>query len=213
MAQRLAEAGYASFTASYSLSTFALYPAAIYDLKAALRWMRANADKYNLDTTRFAVAGFSAGGELAAFLGATEGNNKFEGTSCNLSRSSSVQAVIDIDGILSFVHPESGEGDDSRGISAATHWFGYAKKDNPAMWTEASSLTHAANNKAPVLFLNSSVERMHAGREDFRKVLAENNVYSEVHTFADAPHTFCLFEPWFEPTMGHITKFLNRVFK
>ncbi|MFL5773008.1 MAG: alpha/beta hydrolase fold domain-containing protein, partial [Flavisolibacter sp.] len=120
LAQRLADLGYVCFTPEYRLSTEALYPAAVYDLKAALRWIHANAKKYNIDTNKVAVLGFSAGGELAAFLGVTVGNSKFEGAECNVEASSSTNAIIDLDGTLSFVHPESGEGDDSKRTSAAT---------------------------------------------------------------------------------------------
>ncbi|MGV3706701.1 MAG: alpha/beta hydrolase fold domain-containing protein [Arcticibacter sp.] len=212
LAQHLADAGFASFTVEYRLSTEALYPAAVHDVKAALRWMRANAKKFNIDSSKIAITGFSAGGELAAFVGTTSGMARFEVGECNRSQSSDVQAIVDIDGTLSFVHPESGEGDDRKSTSAATYWFGYGKAENPDLWKDASPLTHAANNKAPVLFLNSSVERMHAGRDDFRKVLNANGVYSEVFTFENSPHSFCLFEPWFDPTVQHITRFLNQVF-
>jgi len=212
LAQHLAAAGFASFTVEYRLSTEALYPAAVHDVKAALRWIRANARKFNIDSSKIAILGFSAGGELAAFVGTTSGMPRFEGVDCNKGQSSDVQAIVDIDGTLSFVHPESGEGDDRKSTSAASYWFGYSKAENPELWKDASPLTHAANNKAPVLFLNSSVDRMHAGRDDFRKVLDEKGIYSEVFTFEGAPHSFCLFEPWFKPTVDHVTRFLNEVF-
>ena len=212
LAQKLAALGYACFTAEYRLSTEALYPAAVHDLKAALRWMRANANKFNIDTAKIAALGFSAGGELAAFIGTTNKNPKYEGENCHLNFSSQVQALVDIDGTLSFVHPESGEGDDSRSTSAATHWFGFSKKANPALWAEASPLAHVGKNTPPTLFLNSSVARMHAGRDDFRKELNKYNIYSEVHDFPDAPHSFCLYEPWFGPTVNYIADFLSKVF-
>ncbi|PTT01709.1 esterase [Pedobacter sp. HMWF019] len=199
LAQHLAAAGYACFTTEYRLSTEALYPAAVDDLRKALAWIKANAKRFDVDQKKLAVLGFSAGGELAAFIGATSGND--------------VQAIIDMDGTLSFVHPDSGEGDDSRSTSAATYWLGYAKKDNPVLWTAASPLTYARQNKAPFLFLNSAVERMHAGRDDFREILKENGIYTEAHTFEGAPHSFCLFDPWFQPTVHYITTFLHQVFK
>lgn len=213
LARRLADLGYVCFTPEYRLSTEALYPAAVYDLKAALRWIRANAKTYNIDTNRIATLGFSAGGELSAFLGVTSENTTFESNNGNLEHSSKVNAIIDIDGIVSFVHPDSGEGDDSKSTSAATYWFGFAKKDNLPLWEEASSLTYVGKNTPPTLFLNSSVDRMHAGRDDFRKVLDQNNIYSEVHSFQDAPHSFCLFNPWFEPTIKYIDDFLKKVLK
>jgi len=212
LAQHLANLGYVCFTPEYRLSTEALYPAAVYDLKSALRWIHANSKKYNVDTNKIAVLGFSAGGQLAALLGVTVGNPKLEGDECNQKSSSSVKAIVDLDGTLSFVHPESGEGDDSKKTSAATYWFGYSKKENPAVWEEASPLTYVGKNTPPTIFINSSVERMHAGRTDFLKVLNQNNIYSEVKTFSDAPHSFPLFDPWFEPTVKYTDDFLEKVF-
>jgi acetyl esterase/lipase len=212
LAQHLASRGYACFTPEYRLSTEALYPAAVYDIKAAIRWVRQHAEEFNIDTAKIAVAGHSAGGELAAFMGATNGKPEFEGSLCSIKSLSNVNAVIDIDGILAFIHPESGEGDDSKRTSAATYWFGYSKTENPGLWKQASPLTHAGSHTPPVLFLNSSAARMHAGREDFISVLNQYHIYSEVKTFEGSPHSFCLFHPWFEPTVNHIDGFLKKVF-
>lgn len=212
LAQKLADLGYVCFTPEYRLSTEALYPAAVHDLKSALRWIHANAKVYGIDTNKIAVLGFSAGGQLAALLGTTIGNKNFEDDNCNVNHSSNFQAIVDIDGTLSFIHPESGEGDDSKRISAATYWFGYSKKDNPALWEEASPLTHVGKQTPPTLFLNSSIARMHAGREDFIKVLDQHHIYSEVKTFEGSPHSFILFHPWFDSSVQIIDRFLKNVF-
>lgn len=215
LAQHLATRGYVCFTPDYRLSTLDPYPAAIHDLKRVLRWVVQNAGKYHVDTSKIAVLGFSAGGELAAFLGTTAGNPQFEGY-INLKakeKPAPVHAVVDIDGTLSFTHRESGEGDDSKKTSAATYWLGYAKKDSLALWEEASPLTHVGAHTPPTLFINSGVARMHAGRDDYISVLNHHNIYSEVKTFENAPHSFCLFHPWFEPTVTCIDDFLKRVFK
>ena len=212
LAQKLASMGYACFAPEYRLSTEALFPAAVYDLKEAIRWVKKNADKYNIDTAKIVVSGFSAGGELAAFLGVTGGMPLFEGLNTNTTINTKVNAVIDMDGILSFIHPESGEGDDSKRTSAATYWFGYSKKEQPKLWEAASSLSYAGSQTPPTLFINSGVERMHAGRTDYIKILDQFNIYSEVHTFEGAPHSFPLFEPWFEPMVNYIDGFLKKVF-
>jgi pectinesterase len=215
LAQHLAERGYVCFTPAYRLSTEAPYPAAIYDLKAALRWVVQHAGKYHVDTSKIAVLGFSAGGELAAFLGTTVGDPTFEGPVFTKKepKTAPIRAIVDIDGTLSFTHPETGEGDDSKKISAATYWFGYHKKDSLALWEEASPLAHVGPHTPPALFINSGVARMHAGRDDFIKVLNKYNIYSEVKTFDNAPHAFCLFDPWFQPTVNYIDDFLKRVLK
>ncbi len=212
LAQQLAALGYVCFTPEYRLSTEALYPAAVYDLKAALRWMRANATAFSIDTNKIAVLGFSAGGQLAALLGTTAADPAFEDRLCHAAHRTAVQAVVDLDGTLSFVHPESGEGDDSKRTSAGTYWFGFSKTDAPDLWTAASPLTHAGRNTPPTLFINSSVDRMHAGRDDFRLVLQTHGIYSEVKTFEGAPHTFPLYHPWFNPMVETIDVFLKKVF-
>ena len=77
LAQRLAELGYVCFTADYRLSTEALYPAPVHDLRAAVRWIRENAKRFKLDTVEIIPLGFSAGGELAAFLGSTNQDSAY----------------------------------------------------------------------------------------------------------------------------------------
>lgn len=212
LAQQLANKGYVSITPEYRLSTEALFPSAVYDLKAVIRWVRKNAIKYNIDPEKIVVSGFSAGGELAAFLGTTANKLLFENGICNSEISSHVNAIIDLDGTLSFVHPESREVDDSNSISAATYWFGYSKEENPGLWKMASPLTYVNSKTPPTLFINSSVTRMHAGREDYINILRSNSIYSEVISFETAPHSFVLYNPWFEPTVKGIDAFLKTVF-
>ena len=212
LAQHLAALGYTCFTPEYRLSTEALFPAAVYDVKAAVRWVRENAAAYQIDSAKIVAAGFSAGGELAAFMGTTGNMPLFEGTSCSMQHHSHVNAVVDIDGTLSFVHPDGGEGDDSKRISAGTYWFGYAKKENLKLWEAASPLSYVSAATPPTLFINSAVSRMHAGREDYVSILKAHNIYAEVHSFDEAPHSFCLFDPWFQPTVKYIDAFLKKVF-
>jgi len=213
MAQQLAAKGYVTVTADYRLSTEALYPAAVHDLKGAIRWMRANAKTYNIDTTKIAVWGFSAGGQLASLVGTTNNNLQLEGSTCHTSHSSSVQAIVDVDGTLAFIHPESGEGNDSKGPSAATYWLGVSKTEKPELWHQAGALNHVTRSTPPIVFINSSVDRMHAGREDMIKQLDAFGIYHETHVFPDSPHTFPLFNPWFEPTLNYTAAFLDKVFK
>lgn len=210
--QQLANRGYVCFAPEYRLSTEALFPAAVYDVKAAIRWVRANARKFNVDTSKIVIAGFSAGGELAAFMATTGNMPLFEGFGGNAGVSSRVNALIDIDGTLSFVHPESAEGNDEKKISASTMWFGYNRKQNLSLLTIASPLTHVNAFTPPTLFINSAVERMHAGRTDFIKILDEHKIYNEVKEFEQSPHSFCLFEPWFDPTIQTMDMFLKKVF-
>ncbi len=212
MAQRLAANGYVAVVAEYRLSPEAKYPAAVYDLKAAVRWMRGNAKRYGIDKNKVAALGCSAGGQLVALLGTTNGMQEFEGNEGNNNEKSDVNAVVDVDGILAFTHPESGEGDESKGVSAAALWLGATRAQDPQLWLDASALSHVGSTTPPFLFINSGVARMHAGRDDMLKQLDSLHIYNEIHTFTDAPHPFWLFTPWFTPTVQYTVNFLNKVF-
>lgn len=213
MAQHLAAKGFVSIAAEYRLSTEALYPAAIFDLKAAIRWIKANAEIYQIDTNKVVVLGCSAGGQLAALIGTTNNNPEFEDKICNPGYSSKVAAIIDVDGTLAFIHPESGEGNDKpEKPSAATLWLGKSAAEDPLLWEKVAPLNHVSSSTPPTLFLNSSVARMHAGRNDMIQKLDSLHIYSEVHTFNDAPHPFWLFHPWFDPMMRYILAFLDKIF-
>lgn len=212
MAQQIAAKGYVTITAEYRLSTEALYPAAVNDLKTAIRWMRANAKAYNIDADKIAVWGFSAGGQLATLIGTTNGSTLFPGDGAYKNQSDAVQAIVDVDGTLAFIHPESGEGDDSKHKSAGTLWFGYNKTERPDLWIQAGALNHVDAKTPPIVFINSAVDRMHAGRTDMIHKLDSLHIYSEVHTLPDTPHPFLLFNPWFEPTVNFTVAFLDKIF-
>lgn len=205
IAKVLAANGYVAVAPEYRLSLEAIYPAAVYDLKATLRWMRENAKAINLDKSKIASLGTSAGGQLASFLGTTNFDAKYDGDLKGSDESSAVQAIVDIDGTLAFHHPESSEG------KAASLWLGGTYQENPRAWEEAAPLNHVDKNTPPVLFINSSNPRFHAGRNDMIAKLDSLKIYSEIKEFPDTPHPFWFFHPWFNPMMETTINFLNKV--
>jgi pectinesterase len=214
MATELAANGYVAFTVDYRLSPEAKFPAAIFDLKYSVKWLKANAEKYNIDTNKIAILGCSAGGTLASFVGATINNSEFEPRDNSPDYSTSLQAIINIDGILDFTHPaESGKDTDPENASVGKQWLGNSYKENPQIWIDASPLTYVNDKTPPMLFINSSIDRFHAGRDEAIQILNENNIYNEVHTISDTPHSFWLFEPWFDETMRLTLNFLDNQFK
>jgi arylsulfatase A-like enzyme/acetyl esterase/lipase len=87
--------GCALVDVEYRLSSEALFPAQVQDCKAAIRWIRTNADKYGFDPERIGVVGSSAGGHLSSFLGTTGNVAEFD-TKENAAYSSRVQVVCDM---------------------------------------------------------------------------------------------------------------------
>jgi acetyl esterase/lipase len=215
MAQYLASKGYVTAAVEYHLSPEARYPAAVYDLKAAIRWMRANAAKYRIDSTKIGILGCSSGGQLAALVGNTNGIAKFEGDGDNRGYSSDAQAVVDIDGIVDFTSPEARkyEDDPVKKPSAAGAWFGGTYKEKRDLWQEASPIFYVNKKSPPILFVNSSIPRFHCGRDEMIKKLEEYHIYSQVQTIPDTPHPFWLFHPWFGPTCDYVLKFFDRTLK
>ncbi len=87
--------GYAVASIEYSLSGTAKWPTQGHEIKGAVRWLRANAEKYQLDPARFVAFGGSAGGHLASFLGTTNGLAEFDSDAYgNMEYSSNIQACV-----------------------------------------------------------------------------------------------------------------------
>jgi acetyl esterase/lipase len=213
MARRLADRGYVVASIEYGLSGEAKYPAAVHDINAAIRWMKAHAAEYRGDRSRIALYGESAGGHLAALTGVTSGIRFFDGVEGDSTISTKVQAIVDVDGILDFTHPaESGKDTGSAPPSAGKRWLGASYRDAPELWSDASPMKYAGAQTPPIAFINSSQGRFHAGRDSMIARLRVSGRYSEVHTLPDSPHMFWMFAPWFDPTMEYIDGFLRRVF-
>lgn len=206
MAQYIASKGYSCFSLEYRLSDEAKYPEGIYDIKEAIQFIKAEAAKFHVDTSKVAVLGCSSGAQMASLVGTTNTNPKFEKKSFH-STSTAVQAIINLDGILAFKHPKSSEG------KMASWWLGSTYEEQPEKWVEASALTHTNQNTPPILFISSQYERFQAGREDMIEILEQHNIYAQVETFPNSPHSFWLFHPWFNDTVNYITLFLDNIFK
>jgi acetyl esterase/lipase len=206
IAQEIASKGYACFSVEYRLTAEAKYPAAITDVKEAIKYIKANALKFNVDPTKVAVLGCSSGGQMAALIGTTNGNLDFEEKSAS-KQNANVQAIIDMDGILAFHHPESEEG------KAAALWLNGTYEEKPQTWEQASALNQTDEHTPPILFINSSRPRFHAGQNDMIEKLNKYAIYNEVKIMPNSPHSFWFFDPWFDDMIQYSTQFLDKIFK
>ena len=147
-------------------------------------------------------------------MGATNGVKRFEGKTGNIYHSSNIQAVIDVDGILDFTNSaESGHDNNPEKPSPGRKWLGASIKENLKLWREASPINYIGPNTAPMLFINSSVPRFHAGRDSVMHMMSKFHIYSEKHMLPGTIHTFWLFHPWFDETFDYVFNFLNKIFK
>lgn len=157
--------GYAVASINYRLSQEAVFPAQIQDVKAAVRWLRANSSTYGLDPDRFGAWGSSAGGHLVALLGTSGGVDLFDRGGGNYNQSSRVQAVVDFYGPTDFLQinsmPEAGSFRQrpSAASSAVSLLLGGPIEDNLDKAAAASPITYVTPDDPPFLIVHGQQDR------------------------------------------------------
>ena len=152
----LTRRGFAGASIQYRLSGKASFPAQIHDCKAAVRYLRANAAKYNIDPDRIGVWGASAGGHLVSLLATSDGNKDLEGTvGDNPGVSSRVQAVCDFFGPTDLVDltPRMG----SPAIAAL---MGGSAEAKPDAYAAANPITHIDKTDVPFLIMHGDKDTL-----------------------------------------------------
>ena len=155
-AVRFVRKGYAAASVNYRLSQHAKFPAQIEDCKAAIRWLRANAKEYGLDTGHVGVWGASAGGHLVALLGTTGSVKELEGEEGNLDQSSRVQAVVDWFGPTDFLQM-GGSHNDAR--SPESQLIGGAIQEHKDQVARANPITYVSKDDPPFLIMHGDQDR------------------------------------------------------
>ena len=154
-ARAMAARGYAVASIGYRLSPQAKYPAQIEDCKAAVRWLRAHAAEYGIDPARVGVWGASAGGHLAALLGTTAKDRRFD-VGENLDQPSAVRCVIDSFGPSDFFHwgdPPAPASYDTAHTPLA-RLLGGRLADHEELARLASPVTFVDRDSAPFLIIH-----------------------------------------------------------
>ncbi len=186
---KLAEHGFVAATTSYRLAPKYQFPAAVHDVKAAVRWLRGNAPTYKIDPNRIGVTGSSAGGHLAQFLGVTAGVPEFEGTGGNAQQSSAVTCVVNVYGPSDFTK--------SYGKSVDAHevlplWFGGNLDQERHKHIIGSPLPWVTPNAAPTLLIHGTEDKYVAYEQALwmRDRLEASGVDVELITMDGAGHGF-----------------------
>lgn len=149
MCVRLAVEGYAAATIQYRLAPKYQFPACVEDCKAAVRWIRANAKKYNFDSDRIAAMGTSAGGHLAVFLAATADVKDFEGTGGNPNFSTRISCAVNAFGPSDFTRIQG----KSKSEPVLVPFLGGPLQTHRQQYIRSSPLYWITPNSAPVLTL------------------------------------------------------------
>lgn len=177
LAHFLAMAGFVAFPVDYRLFNNDLnhWPAQLDDVQMAVRWVRANSAKYNVDRNHIGAYGHSAGGQLALLLGME--NTRDNSDPALAQYSSKVQAVVDAAGPTDFTTL----GDKDR-IQYMTNFLNADYAKHPEVWRDASPITHAAKSNAPILIIH--------GTKDENVPVAESDALNEALQKAGATVQF-----------------------
>ena len=132
-----------------------LFPAQLYDVKCAIRWLRANADQYNIDPNHIGVAGWSSGGHLALMLGLTTPSDGLEGDCGDKKYSSSVQAVVSAGGPTELVSMFNESSDEPGPV---VDLLGANPQQLPDQYAVASPLTYVRIDAPPTLTIHGELD-------------------------------------------------------
>ena len=227
LTSRLAEKGFAVASIEYRHIVDATYVDIIGDVKAAVRYLRAHADEFNIDKDRIAVMGASAGGYLSIMVGVTGGVSKFD-FGDNLDQSSQVQAIVDFFGPSDLTKIGDDYSSDIQalynspggavallvnGMAGFKGRKGGALRDTPETARDANPLTYINENTPPFLIMHGNADKTISPSQSkiLYDALVKHGVDTEYYVIDGADHEF---EYFFQPkAFGIIVDFLNRVLR
>ena len=202
-----AKLGYVAACISYRLTREAVFPAQLTDAKAAVRWMRANAAKYNIDPNHIGAAGSSSGAHLAMLLGYVQGVPELEGNYGNVGVDSRIQAVVEMYGPTDLTQEKL------RKIGAVKRLIGGRDyEENKSAYEAASPLTYLTADDAPTILFQGSIDSIVPVEqaELLDAKLTELGIAHEYHRLDGWPHTMEIAQPVFDYCTWHIQAFLAK---
>lgn len=152
----VATGNYVGASVGYRLSGEATWPAQIHDCKAAIRWLKANAGKYQIDPQRIGVWGSSAGGHLVNMLGTSGDVKELEGECGSPGQSSRVCCVVPFCGPANFLAPRRFEG--GKSPSAVELLLGGRLEEKQELAKQASPITHVSKDDPPFLIVHGTAD-------------------------------------------------------
>jgi acetyl esterase/lipase len=210
---RMVARGYAVACVDYRLSSEELFPAQLEDCKAAVRWLRDNAERYRLDPDHFGAMGVSAGGYLASMLGVTRSTLLFD-VGERLNQSSSVLAVCDFFGPTDLLQLH--EYSAAAGTPQADEIVSLLGGDphvQKLQTRKANPLTYLDGNAATFLLIQGTNDTVVPPAQSrlLYDALAKQHILVHLHLIHDAGHTGPAFVA---PDINELVdKFFSRVLK
>ena len=150
--RELAKRGYVAATVGYRFAPKHIFPAQIEDVKCAVRFLRANAEKYKIDKDRIGAVGFSAGAHLSMLLGTMDKEDGLEGDGGNPEQPSKVNAVVAFFGPTDLTSSDWPEKTGQILVS----FLGGSRQEKPELYKKASPITYVTPGDAPMLLIQGT---------------------------------------------------------
>ncbi len=182
----LAKRGYIAATVGYRFAPKHVFPSQIEDVKCAVRFLRANADKYQIDRDRIGAVGFSAGAHLSMLLGTMDKEDGLEGEGGNPEQSSKVNAVV------AWFGPTDLTSSDWPEVTGRIllNFLGGSKQDKLELYKKASPITYVNKGDAPMLLLQGTKDVLVPWTQAtaMADALTKAGVYGRVDLIVGAGH-------------------------
>lgn len=208
-AAELASHGFVTFTVEYRLAREALYPACIDDARAALKWVKSVAQKYNLDPTKIGLAGQSAGGHIAAMLGVTNSPKIIDYMTGPENYSTEVQSIATLSGVVDMLALYS------RDAFSPAALFGVSPMENKEVYIESSPLYNVSESSSRFLFIHGSEDHLGLLSEmlEMTKKLKNRGIQAETFTIEGGDHAFEQKEEYRSLAFQKLLQFMNETLK
>jgi len=214
VAQALAARGYVAATISYRLSGEASFPAAIHDCKAAVRFLRANAKQYGIDSDHIGAVGLSAGGHLTALLATSHGVKELEGQGGNADFSSAIQAAVPLGAQTDLLSQRTREISKVKDRGRIWRQFlGGTQQEQPATYLRASPLYHLDKPDPPCWFVTGALDDPSTQADGFRRRMDALGIPSGLTVIEGAPHPFLGKQVWFDEMIETVDTFFTKHLK
>lgn len=209
----LVSQGFAIASVEYRLSPVAPFPAQVHDIKAAIRWLRAQAAENQLDPQRFVVAGSSAGGHLAALVGVSNGVAELEGTvGQHPDVSSDVQGIVSWFGAanLQSILGQSTEHGLSVRVPALQLLLRGQPDERPELARLASPVAHVDSKDPPILLIHGDADPQMPIAQSYELLRAYQKARNHVE-FVIVPGGVHGGQGFFEPErLTQVVTFVNQ---
>lgn len=216
----LLDAGYGVVAINHRSSREAIFPAQIHDVKAAVRFIRANAATYGLDTAFVGITGDSSGGHLSAMMGTTGGIDSHSIGAHTLSLEGRVGAFMDqssrVDAVVDWYGPSTFQAMDACGSSFShdapdspeSTLIGGPIQENDALSALADPITYVDPTDPPFLILHGDADPLvpHCQSELLYEALQANGVESTLVIVPGGGHGDGM---WVDPYVGQMVRFFE----